>query len=102
MPGSERDEDVPVPRDCSYGVTPPPGSTEAVDLLTERLADYGASVRLVSEGDVTATIARSVDSRRSVVVPEGFPPAWRSALGPERVLTDVPRLPVAELMPQRW
>ncbi|MGF0176409.1 LUD domain-containing protein [Streptomyces sp. Marseille-Q5077] len=46
---------------------------------------------------MAATIARSVGGGGTVVVPEGFPPAWRSALRPERVLTDVPRLPVDEL-----
>jgi L-lactate dehydrogenase complex protein LldG len=68
-----------------------------VDLLAERLAHYGASVRLVSEEEVAALIARSAGGQGSVVVPEGFPPAWRSALRSERVLTDVPRLPVADL-----
>ncbi|GAB2745995.1 LutC/YkgG family protein [Streptomyces bullii] len=97
VPGDERAEDIPVPRDYSHGGMPPPGSPRTVDLLAERLADYGASVRLVSEEEVAALVARSVGGRGSVVVPEGFPPAWRSALHCERVLTDVPLLPVAEL-----
>ncbi|MDN0201280.1 LUD domain-containing protein [Streptomyces sp. S.PNR 29] len=97
IPESERDEDAVVSRDYSLGGPLSPGSPEAVDLLAARLADYGASVRLVSGSDVAATIARSAGSGGSVVVPEGFPPAWRSALPPERVLTDVPRLSVAEL-----
>ena len=33
----------------------------------------------------------------AVVVPQGSPPGWRSALRSERVLTDAPCLPVADL-----
>ncbi|MFD5745220.1 hypothetical protein ACFXJM_15735 [Streptomyces massasporeus] len=50
-------------------------------------------MRMLSVGDVAATIARSVGGGGLVVVPEGFPPVWRSALRPERVLTTSPACP---------
>ncbi|WP_030230392.1 MULTISPECIES: LutC/YkgG family protein [unclassified Streptomyces] len=99
VPASEHPQDVPVPRQYSRGGAPPTGSAAAVELLAGRLAEYGASVHLVSTQEVASCVARLVAGlgAGSVVVPRGFPPAWRSALDPDRVLTDVPRLPVAEL-----
>ncbi|MBT2369143.1 LUD domain-containing protein [Streptomyces sp. ISL-10] len=99
VPDGERPEDVPVDRRYSAGGTPPAGSADVVRLLVERLADYGASVRLVTAGQVAAAVARAVSARdaRSVVVPRGFPPQWQAGLAAERVLSDEPRLPVEEL-----
>ncbi|GAA0630656.1 LUD domain-containing protein [Streptomyces thermocarboxydovorans] len=99
VPANERPGDVPVPRKYSRSGPTPAGSTATVDLFAERLAEYGASAQLVPEGDVASYVARSVAGFGAgpVVVPGGFPPEWRSALDPDRVLTDVPRLPVAEL-----
>jgi L-lactate dehydrogenase complex protein LldG len=99
VPDGERPEDLPVPRDYSTTGTPLPGSPAAVDLLAERLVDYGATVRLVTDGEVARDVHRALAARGAdcVVVPEGFPQAWRSALAPERVLSDAPRLPLADL-----
>src|SRR4051812_40240374 len=95
VPDGERPEDVPVPRHYSRGGTPPAGSPEAVDLLTRRLADYGASVRLVTDDAVAAAVAEAVAARRadSVVMPHGFPRQWQAELAHERVLSDHPRVP---------
>ncbi|MFJ7181637.1 lactate utilization protein C [Streptomyces massasporeus] len=99
VPASEGPQDVPVPRQYSRGGQQPAGSAAAVELLAERLAEYGASVHLVSTQDVASRVGELVAGlgTGSVVVPRGFPPEWRSALDPDRVLTDEPRLPVAEL-----
>lgn len=99
VPAGERSEDVPVPRRYSRGGAPPPGSAAAVELLAERLAEYGASVHLVRGQDVASCVGRTVAGlgAYSLVVPRGFPPEWQSALEHDRVLTDLPRLPVAEL-----
>ncbi|GGY50304.1 LutC/YkgG family protein [Streptomyces djakartensis] len=99
VPASERPQDVPVPRRYSHGGAPPTGSAAAVELLAERLAEYGASVHLVSTQDAASRLGRLVAGLGPgpVVVPRGFPPEWRSTLDPDRVLTDVPALPVAEL-----
>jgi L-lactate dehydrogenase complex protein LldG len=99
VPANERPQDAPVSRQYSRGGTPPAGSAAAVELLAARLAEYGASVHLVSGQEVATWVGRSVAGldAGSVVVPRGFPAEWRSALDPDRVLTDVPRLPAAEL-----
>ncbi|EFL37158.1 conserved hypothetical protein [Streptomyces viridochromogenes DSM 40736] len=99
VPASERPQDVPVPRLYSRGGSPSAGSTAAGELLAERLAEYGASVHLVSTQDVAPRLGRLVAGlgAGSVVIPRGFPPEWLCALDPDRVLTDEPRLPVAEL-----
>ncbi|MGP3922971.1 LutC/YkgG family protein [Streptomyces sp. 8N616] len=123
VPEGERPEDVPVARHYSRGGSPPTGSPAAVKLLAERMADYGAVVRLVTADDVAGgaeavgagvdsaasggaaygavatAVAEALAARRAgcVVVPHGFPPAWRAGLPPERVLSDDPRLPVREL-----
>ncbi len=58
----------------------PPGSAAVVDLLEDRLVDYGATVRRCVEGDVRATVAEALaaalpDGGR-VVLPPGLPAAW--------------------------
>ncbi|MFI5684406.1 lactate utilization protein C [Streptomyces sp. NPDC051636] len=99
VPEDERPEDVPVTRAYARSGTAAAGSTEAVELLMNRLADYGASVRLVAEGAVPTAIAQTLTARGAacVVVPQGFPPSWQTALDPLRVLDDRPRVPVREL-----
>ncbi|MFE9093384.1 lactate utilization protein C [Streptomyces sp. NPDC007264] len=97
VPRDESPADVPVPRDYEQGGTPPAGSAAAVALLAERLADYGAAVRVVTEDSVADAVAQLLSAAVSVVVPPGFPPAWRSALPPGRVLADEPALTVGAL-----
>jgi L-lactate dehydrogenase complex protein LldG len=99
VPDTEAPADVPVPRHYSPGGTPPAGSQEAVKLLAERLADYGAAVQWVTAETVATAVARAIAVRGGdcVVVPRGFPREWQAGLAPERVLSDAPRLSVHEL-----
>ncbi|MFI9251251.1 lactate utilization protein C [Streptomyces sp. NPDC053069] len=99
VPEDERPEDVPVTRNYSPDGMPAAGSPEAVELLARRLADYGASVRLVADGTVPTAVTRILAARDAacVVVPRGFPPAWQAELDPVRVLDDHPQLPVRDL-----
>jgi L-lactate dehydrogenase complex protein LldG len=99
VPEGESPEDVPVPRAYARGGTAAAGSPEVVELLTTRLADYGASVHLVSEGAAPTVIAQTLSARGAAcaMVPQGFPPAWLTALDPHRVLDDRPQVPVREL-----
>ncbi|MGI5404765.1 LutC/YkgG family protein [Streptomyces sp. CA-135486] len=99
VPETERPEDVPVARHYSPGGSPPAGSREAVELLAERMADYGAPVRLVTAETAATAVAQALAARGAgcVVIPRGFPPEWQGELAPERVLSDHPQLPVREL-----
>ncbi|MFC4058610.1 lactate utilization protein C [Planomonospora corallina] len=103
VPETERPEDVPVPRRYSTGGTPPPGSAEAVALLTDRLVDYRAAVRTAGPGEVAGAVAEALSGALAargaggVVVPEGFPAEWRAWPASVRVLHDDPPLPVDEL-----
>lgn len=98
VPRDERPADVPVARGYATGGRPPAGSAEAVSLLAERLADYGASVRLEDHRDAAAAVADALaaDGVRQVVVPPGLPEAWWAGTVAE-VLHDEPPLSVAEL-----
>ncbi|MFL4952848.1 lactate utilization protein C [Streptomyces sp. MMS24-I31] len=99
VPGGERPEDVPVTRNYSREGTPAAGSAKAVQLLTKRLADYGASVRLVADEAVPTAIALTLAARGAacVVVPRGFPSAWQAELDAVRVLDDRPEVTVGAL-----
>ncbi|MDT0467948.1 LutC/YkgG family protein [Streptomyces gibsoniae] len=59
------------------GITPG-DRTVTIELFTERLQEYGATVRRVPETDLPAAVADALDERsaRSAVVPDGFPAAW--------------------------
>jgi L-lactate dehydrogenase complex protein LldG len=48
--------------------------TERIELLVERLADYGAGVRRLAEREVAAAVPAG-----RIGVPPGLPPAWRPA-----------------------
>jgi L-lactate dehydrogenase complex protein LldG len=109
VPDDERPEDVPVARDYTRGAQPGADPAQAVKLLAERLADYGAAVRVVSEDAVARAVADALAARGAcrVVVPRGFPLAWQAELTPARirtrtrtrmrVLSDDPRVPLSEL-----
>ncbi|MGW7820066.1 LutC/YkgG family protein [Streptomyces puniciscabiei] len=70
------------------------GSPQTVALFLERLADYGASARLVDASDAPSAIAEALTGRGAgtVVVPHGFPEPWRPRLPEVRVLGDDPPL----------
>jgi L-lactate dehydrogenase complex protein LldG len=99
VPDTEEPADVPVARHYSTGGTLPPGSAEAVELLSKRLIDYGASVRLVTAGATAAAVAQAAAARSAslIVVPGGFPPEWQADLPPDRMRSDDPPVPAYEL-----
>ncbi|MET8679697.1 LUD domain-containing protein [Streptomyces sp. NPDC004647] len=99
IPAGELPQDVPVARDYAKGGDPPAGSADAVALLAERLADYGASVRVVSPQDAVAAVADALSVRGAtrLVVPQGFPQEWYEASDAVEILRDEPPLPVGEL-----
>ena len=76
VPREERPEQVDVPR--AYRETEPEG---ALDRFVERLRDYGASVRRVTADGVAAAVTDACRDRgvERLVIPDGFPPAWRPA-----------------------
>lgn len=73
VPGSEVPDDVTVPR--GYLEWEPAGT---VDRFVERVADYGAGVRLVAAADVADAVAASCAAHAvsRVVVPAEIPPEW--------------------------
>ena len=73
---------VPIPRDYRPAGQPP--TADLVDLFTERVQDYRATVRRCGPADVSATIAAALAVRdpHRLLVPAGFPPEWLADLGP--------------------
>jgi L-lactate dehydrogenase complex protein LldG len=69
----ERDE---LPRAATFGVAAP------LELLTERLEDYGVVVRRVTASTLPLRLATDLAARgvRRLVVPAGFPAAWLQEL----------------------
>ncbi|TDQ53089.1 LutC/YkgG family protein [Actinorugispora endophytica] len=85
VPRAEEPEDVAVPRGYARAHTP----VELVELLVDRLEDYKALTRRVSEADLPEEIAAAL-ARRSVgrvVVPTDLPGEWTSRVD-AAVLTD--------------
>ncbi|MEU7058228.1 LUD domain-containing protein [Streptomyces sp. NPDC046197] len=68
------------------------GSPQTVALFLERIADYGASARLVDADAAPSAIAEALAGRSAgtVVVPNGFPEPWRAGLAGVLVLGDDP------------
>jgi L-lactate dehydrogenase complex protein LldG len=54
---------------------------ERIELFCRRVGEYRSEVRRVGEADVAALISSVCGARgvRTLVVPHGIPPAWRSA-----------------------
>jgi L-lactate dehydrogenase complex protein LldG len=73
VPAGERPEDVPVPRD--YLVREAGGTLQR---FVERVADYGALVRVVDRDGVASAVAEACRTVgvRSLVVPADLPPTW--------------------------
>jgi L-lactate dehydrogenase complex protein LldG len=89
VPAAEVAEEVAVPREYrrrhhDRGLT---------DLFAERVADYRAVVARVTEAKLPAAVAAALAGRPRLVVPDGVPDTWLSALpaGVE-LLRDTPPL----------
>jgi L-lactate dehydrogenase complex protein LldG len=84
VPAGETPADVPVERGYRRAHL---GDDPAVlrEVLTDRLADYKASVHRCGPGELPATLARLLADRGStrVAVPEGLPDAWLSEVPAE-------------------
>jgi L-lactate dehydrogenase complex protein LldG len=76
VPEDERPEDVPVPR--GYLEHEPEGTVER---FLERVADYGASVRVVAPREVSAAVGEAFAAHRArrFVVPADVPDEWLPA-----------------------
>ncbi|MEW2353935.1 LUD domain-containing protein [Spirillospora sp. NPDC029432] len=62
-----------------------------VELLAERVADYRAAVRTVSEGELPDAVAAALAARTGTYgVPAGLPAGWLSAVPADRLAADPP------------
>ncbi|HEV2634871.1 MAG TPA: LUD domain-containing protein [Actinocrinis sp.] len=73
--------------------------SETIDLFTERVADYRATVESVTEQSLPAAIAAALAARgvRRLVVPVDLPPEWLRAAPDVDQLPDEPALSVQDL-----
>jgi L-lactate dehydrogenase complex protein LldG len=88
---------VAAPRDYRAAGEREPGSPALLELLTDRLRDYRATVVLSTDDTLAATVARVLTDRglRRVVAPDAVPAAW---LDDVDVLRDgATALPLADL-----
>jgi len=75
-----------VARDYAVAGDLAPGSTEAVDLLVDRLVDYKATVTRTGPDDIRTAVDAALGDAARVVVPSGLDPQWVGSA--ERVLDD--------------
>ncbi|GIG29727.1 LutC/YkgG family protein [Cellulomonas marina] len=68
-----------VPRDYRRHGDVATGSSEAVELLVDRLVDYRATVVRTSTAGLAAAVAAQLEGVPRVVVPPGLDPAWVAA-----------------------
>ena len=87
----------PVPRDYRTRGEHAPGSEALLELLTDRLLDYKASVRRVPAADLPRAVAELLAARgaRRVAVPPALPADW--VTGDARVVDGDPPLSVDDL-----
>jgi len=91
---------VEVPRDYRTAGNHPPGSTALLDLLTDRLLDYKATVLACAAPEVPAVLAGALADRglRRIVAPDAAPTAWLAGIDGADVLRDgAAILPLADL-----
>jgi L-lactate dehydrogenase complex protein LldG len=67
---------VAVPRAYRAAGEHPAGSAELLDLLTDRLVDYKATVRRVGPDEVAAAVAEALADASTCAVPPGLEPGW--------------------------
>jgi L-lactate dehydrogenase complex protein LldG len=86
----------PIPRGYAVRGAADPGDPALLDLLTDRLEDYRATVRRCAPSDLPATVAAVLAARGAhrVVVPAGLDAAWLAAWDGE-ALPDGPQAPLA-------
>jgi L-lactate dehydrogenase complex protein LldG len=80
-------------------VSPEASRGGLLDLLVDRLREYGASVHRATPETAAALIGSAVRTRgaANLVVPEGFPPELHSELAETQLLPDDPPLSPAQL-----
>ena len=95
-PGTPPAPGVDVPRHYRTAGEHTPGSPALLELLTDRLLDYKATVLAGVAADVPSVVARALAERglRRVVAPAGVPAEW---LGAAEALRDDPPLAVDAL-----
>jgi L-lactate dehydrogenase complex protein LldG len=86
----------PIPRMYAVRGVAAPGDPALLDLLTDRLVDYRATVRRCTAADLPAVLAAALGERgaRRLVVPAGLPPQWLGGWDGEAVPDD-PAQPLA-------
>jgi L-lactate dehydrogenase complex protein LldG len=67
---------VDVPRDYRVRGEHGPGEPGLLELLTDRLVDYKATVLRCGPDEIGATVAGAVPAGARFVLPPGLPPAW--------------------------
>jgi L-lactate dehydrogenase complex protein LldG len=79
VPGGERPEDVPVPRDYRHAGSS--SRADVIELLADRLREYGASVWRAGTDSLQSELTRACTELRlqRVAVPAGLPTDWRPA-----------------------
>jgi L-lactate dehydrogenase complex protein LldG len=93
--------DAVVPR--GYRTSSELAGAELLDMLTDRLTDYGSAVRRCRPGELEATVAAALADRgvHRIVVPPGLPLAQLATpdprLGQAEVVIDAGRLSASEL-----
>ncbi|MBB5867829.1 L-lactate dehydrogenase complex protein LldG [Allocatelliglobosispora scoriae] len=89
----DRTSTVEIPRDYHRTGGSPVGSPELLELLTDRLVDYKATVHRATPADFAAVLASVLESAGRVVVPAGLPDGW----APPAAVVDDGSLSWAEL-----
>jgi L-lactate dehydrogenase complex protein LldG len=65
-----------VPRDYRHTGEHPAGSVQLLELLTDRLVDYKATVHHTTSADLPATLESTLDGTGALLVPVGIPGTW--------------------------
>jgi L-lactate dehydrogenase complex protein LldG len=79
-----------VPREYRTGSDATADPEQVIELFVDRLVDYKATVHRTDTDGLSSALSSVLSSDRSVVMPPGLPPQWRSACadGVHLVLVD--------------